>query len=97
MKARWEVAQTIWHYMLVISLVYMVTLSLYPGIEAEIVSCKFGTWMPVILMATFNASDLIGKVRPILLVSFANIFLQLGILRTLINSRSTTYLKTIVT
>ncbi|CAH1398750.1 unnamed protein product [Nezara viridula] len=61
LKARWEVAQNIWHYMLAISLVYMVTLSLYPGIVSEIVSCKFGSWMPVILMAAFNGSDLIGK------------------------------------
>lgn len=59
---RWEVAKNIWPSMLAISLTYLVTLSLYPGIESEIVSCKFGTWMPVILMAVFNASDLLGKV-----------------------------------
>ncbi|KAK9502529.1 hypothetical protein O3M35_011298 [Rhynocoris fuscipes] len=60
-KMRWEVAKNIWPSMLAISLTYLVTLSLYPGIESEIVSCKFGTWMPVILMAVFNASDLMGK------------------------------------
>ncbi|KAF4522162.1 hypothetical protein B566_EDAN010422 [Ephemera danica] len=43
-------------------LAYFVTLCLYPGIEAEIVSCRFGSWMPVILMAIFNAADLLGKV-----------------------------------
>lgn len=49
--------------MLSIALAYFVTLCLYPGIESEIVSCKFGNWMPVILMAGFNAADLMGKVR----------------------------------
>lgn len=60
--ARWEVAKSIWHYMLSIGLAYFVTLCLYPGIESEIISCKWGSWMPVILMAVFNASDLIGKI-----------------------------------
>ncbi|PSN43625.1 hypothetical protein C0J52_15027 [Blattella germanica] len=60
--ARWEVAKTIWPYMLSIGLAYFVTLCLYPGIESEIVSCKFGSWMPVIMMAVFNAADLVGKV-----------------------------------
>ena len=60
--ARWEVAKSIWPYMLSIGLVYFVTLCLYPGIESEIVSCKLGSWMPVILMAVFNAADLVGKV-----------------------------------
>ena len=60
--ARWEVAKSIWPYMLSIGLAYFVTLCLYPGIESEIVSCKFGSWMPVILMAVFNAADLVGKV-----------------------------------
>nr|CAD7257281.1 unnamed protein product [Timema shepardi] len=59
--ARWEVAKLIWPYMLSIGLAYFVTLCLYPGIESEIVSCKFGNWMPVILMAVFNAADLVGK------------------------------------
>ncbi|XP_067002183.2 equilibrative nucleoside transporter 4 [Anabrus simplex] len=62
LMARWDVAKTIWPYMLSIGLAYFVTLCLYPGIESEIVSCKFGNWMPVILMAVFNASDLVGKV-----------------------------------
>nr|CAD7196436.1 unnamed protein product [Timema douglasi] len=60
--ARWEVAKLIWPYMLSIGLAYFVTLCLYPGIESEIVSCKFGNWMPVILMAVFNAADLVGKI-----------------------------------
>ncbi|KYQ55555.1 Equilibrative nucleoside transporter 4 [Trachymyrmex zeteki] len=31
-------------------------------IVSEIISCKFESWMPVILMTAFNASDLLGKV-----------------------------------
>ncbi|CAB0019957.1 unnamed protein product [Nesidiocoris tenuis] len=62
MKMRWEVAKNIWPSMIAIAITYLVTLSLYPGIESEIISCKFGSWMPVILMAVFNASDLMGKV-----------------------------------
>ena len=45
-----------------IALAYCVTLSLYPGIESEIVSCNLGTWMPVLLMFTFNVADVIGKI-----------------------------------
>ncbi|EGI59483.1 Equilibrative nucleoside transporter 4 [Acromyrmex echinatior] len=41
---------------------YFITLCLYPGIVSEIISCKFESWMPVILMTAFNASDLLGKV-----------------------------------
>lgn len=62
LRARWTVAKSIWQYMLSISVAYFVTLCLYPGIMSEIVSCKFGSWMPVILMAAFNTSDLMGKV-----------------------------------
>lgn len=45
-----------------IALAYCVTLSLYPGIESEIISCSLRSWMPVLLMFTFNASDVLGKV-----------------------------------
>jgi len=46
-----------------ICIVYFVTLSLFPGIESEIVSCRLGSWMPVVLIAVFNLFDFIGKVR----------------------------------
>lgn len=45
-----------------IGVAYFVTLCLYPGIVSEIISCKFESWMPVILMATFNGADLLGKI-----------------------------------
>lgn len=62
LEARWRVARSIYPYMVCISLAYCVTLSLYPGIESEIVSCNLSTWMPVSLMFTFNACDVIGKI-----------------------------------
>ncbi|XP_053679636.1 equilibrative nucleoside transporter 4 [Anopheles nili] len=61
LESRWKVAHAIYPYMACIAMAYCVTLSLYPGIESEIISCNLGTWMPVLLMFTFNASDVAGK------------------------------------
>uniref|UniRef100_A0A1A9ZKP7 Equilibrative nucleoside transporter 4 n=1 Tax=Glossina pallidipes TaxID=7398 RepID=A0A1A9ZKP7_GLOPL len=60
--SRWQVAQSIYPYMVCIALAYCVTLSLYPGIESEIISCSLGNWLPVLLMFTFNTADVIGKI-----------------------------------
>lgn len=62
LEIRLQVAKVVWPYMLSIGLAYFITQCLYPGIETEIVSCRYGSWMPVILIAIFNASDLLGKV-----------------------------------
>ena len=62
LEARWHVAQTIYPYMAGIALAYCVTLSMYPGLESEIVSCRLGSWTPVLLMFTFNTADVLGKV-----------------------------------
>jgi len=63
LMARFEVSKCVWSYMASICIVYFVTLSLFPGIESEIVSCRFGSWMPILLIAVFNLFDFIGKVR----------------------------------
>lgn len=63
LESRIRVIHAIYPYMVSIALAYCVTLSLYPGIETEIISCNLKSWMPVLLMFTFNSSDLIGKVR----------------------------------
>ncbi|XP_066250775.1 equilibrative nucleoside transporter 4 isoform X1 [Euwallacea similis] len=60
-QARWEVTKATYPYMLSICLVYFATLCIYPGVASEIVSCTLGSWMPILMMALFNASDLIGK------------------------------------
>ncbi|XP_038069108.1 equilibrative nucleoside transporter 4-like isoform X2 [Patiria miniata] len=59
---RRDIARTLWPYMLSIGLAYFVTLCLFPGIESEVVSCSLRGWMPVILMAIFNATDFCGKI-----------------------------------
>ena len=60
-KRRWKVVKRIWPNMLGIALTYSVTLSLFPGLESEVESCSLGDWMPVLLMAVFNSSDILGK------------------------------------
>lgn len=67
LESRWRVAHAIYPYMVSIALAYCITLSLYPGIETEIISCKLKSWMPVLLMFTFNSADLVGKVYTILI------------------------------
>lgn len=62
LSCRYRVASSIYPYMSSIAIAYCVTLSLYPGIESEIISCSLGTWMPVLLMFTFNAADVVGKI-----------------------------------
>lgn len=62
LESRILVAHLIYPYMCCIALAYCVTLSLYPGLESEIKSCKLKSWMPVLLMFTFNFSDMIGKI-----------------------------------
>lgn len=62
LKARHQVARSVWPYMTSIAVVYFVTLCLFPGIESEIIGCRLGSWMPIVLMAVFNGFDFIGKV-----------------------------------
>eukprot|EP00850_Spirogloea_muscicola_P002074 SM000008S22163 [mRNA] locus=s8:166887:168596:- [translate_table: standard] len=46
-------------------LVYVVTLSIFPGFLAEDVKSEvLGDWYPVLLIALFNVCDLAGKVMP---------------------------------
>lgn len=66
MEERVKVARAIFPYMTCIALAYCVTLALYPGLESEIISCNLKSWMPVLLMFTFNTTDVI--------VSYSKIF-----------------------
>ncbi|KAG8177783.1 hypothetical protein JTE90_012903 [Oedothorax gibbosus] len=61
-QRRWSVCQEVWPMALCICLAYLVTLSLFPGIESEVLSCAWGSWMPVLIMAAFNLADCVGKV-----------------------------------
>lgn len=66
-KLRKEVSKIIWKQMLAIFLCYFVTLSIYPGVLSDLVSPRFGTWMPVLVMTVFNLFDLMGKVNSMLM------------------------------
>ncbi|XP_072947546.1 equilibrative nucleoside transporter 4 [Epargyreus clarus] len=61
-QARWAVARAIYPYMVSIGLVYFTTLSLYPGIASEVPSCRLGSWMPIVLISSFNVFDFCGKI-----------------------------------
>ncbi|TVU38437.1 hypothetical protein EJB05_11808 [Eragrostis curvula] len=54
-------------YALDVFLIYMLTLSVFPGFLAEDVgSHSLGSWYPLVLIATYNAWDLIGRYLPLI-------------------------------
>ncbi|CAF0785659.1 unnamed protein product [Rotaria sp. Silwood1] len=58
---RLDCIRAIWPYMLSIACTYLVTLSLFPGVESEMINCQWREWLPIILMALFNTFDVFGK------------------------------------
>lgn len=48
--------------MISIACTYFVTLSLFPGVESEMINCQWREWLPILLMALFNLFDVFGKV-----------------------------------
>ncbi|XP_029365293.1 equilibrative nucleoside transporter 4 isoform X2 [Echeneis naucrates] len=59
---RYVVSRVIWAYMLSIAVTYSITLCLFPGLESEIREPTLGEWLPILIMATFNMSDFVGKI-----------------------------------
>uniref|UniRef100_A0A8C2XPX2 Equilibrative nucleoside transporter 4 n=1 Tax=Cyclopterus lumpus TaxID=8103 RepID=A0A8C2XPX2_CYCLU len=59
---RYVVSRVIWTYMLSIAVTYSITLCLFPGLESEIRNHTLGEWFPILIMATFNMSDFVGKI-----------------------------------
>uniref|UniRef100_A0AAZ3SJV0 Equilibrative nucleoside transporter 4 n=1 Tax=Oncorhynchus tshawytscha TaxID=74940 RepID=A0AAZ3SJV0_ONCTS len=59
---RYIVARVIWAYMLSIAVTYSITLCLFPGLESEIRNPTLGEWLPILIMATFNMADFVGKI-----------------------------------
>ncbi|XP_072299862.1 equilibrative nucleoside transporter 4 isoform X2 [Eucyclogobius newberryi] len=59
---RYVVSRVIWAYMLSIAVTYSITLCLFPGLESEIRNQMLGEWLPILIMATFNMSDFVGKI-----------------------------------
>lgn len=61
------VLRSIWRPALSTTLVYVVTLSIFPGVLAEDVkSAALGSWYPVALLSLFNVADYVGKSAPAL-------------------------------
>ena len=48
--------------MISIACTYFVTLSLFPGVESEMINCQWREWLPITLMALFNMFDVFGKI-----------------------------------
>ncbi|XP_053300062.1 equilibrative nucleoside transporter 4 [Pleuronectes platessa] len=59
---RYVVSRVIWAYMLSIAVTYSITLCLFPGLESEIKNPELGEWLPILIMATFNMADFVGKI-----------------------------------
>nr|XP_027205339.1 equilibrative nucleoside transporter 4-like [Dermatophagoides pteronyssinus] len=80
-QIRRDIIKQIWPFIFTIIIVYSVTLTIFPGIESEIYSCRYGDWFPIILMAIFNLTDFFGKlistlffrINPKYLLLFASI------------------------
>ena len=77
-RRRLVICRYIWPHMLAMALTYTVTLSLYPGVETLIQSCSLAHWITIILMVTFNITDLAGKVVAGLCSSWSQVSLVLG-------------------
>ncbi|KAK6970094.1 equilibrative nucleoside transporter 4, partial [Biomphalaria glabrata] len=77
LEARLEVVRLIYPYMASFALTFYVSVSLYPGIISEVVSCRLGTWMPVVLMACFNVTDTMGKMLAAVIHNYSKLRLLL--------------------
>lgn len=62
LSTRIKVISLTWPFMISILTAYLITFSLFPGIESEIISCHFKSWMPVLLLFTFDFAEFIGKI-----------------------------------
>ncbi|CAI5948550.1 unnamed protein product [Closterium sp. NIES-64] len=64
-RQQWEVMQQIWPYAVSLSVVYIVTLSIFPGFIAELQSDTLGSWYPILLIGMYNVFDFFGKMAPV--------------------------------
>ncbi|CAI5514671.1 unnamed protein product [Closterium sp. Naga37s-1] len=64
-RQQWEVMQQIWPYAVSLSIVYIVTLSIFPGFIAELQSDALGSWYPILLIGMYNVFDFFGKMAPV--------------------------------
>ena len=78
MRRRLVICRYIWPHMLGMALTYTVTLSLYPGLETLLQSCSLGHWFTILLMVTFNTTDLLGKLMAGMSTSWSELVLVLA-------------------
>ena len=71
-EERMKIVHVIYPLMISICLTYLLTLSLFPGIESEIENCSLRNWTPVILFLVFNLTDVTGKYLTKYLFSISN-------------------------
>lgn len=61
LEERLKIAYIIYPHMISICLNYLLSISLFPGIESEVENCRLKSWTPIILFTIFNLGDLAGK------------------------------------
>ncbi|KJE88542.1 hypothetical protein CAOG_00183 [Capsaspora owczarzaki ATCC 30864] len=61
-ETSWIVLKQIWKPALSTCLCFFITLAVFPGIDTSFPSKNWGDWYPVIIIATFNLFDMVGKV-----------------------------------
>lgn len=59
-----QVFLKIWRPALSVTAIYVVTLSIFPGLFSELKSDSLGDWYPVLLITLYNVGDLFGKMTP---------------------------------
>eukprot|EP00040_Diaphanoeca_grandis_P020660 m.109889 g.109889 ORF g.109889 m.109889 type:complete len:446 (+) comp27996_c0_seq1:263-1600(+) len=67
---RWEIAKQIQYSLASVFMSFLVTMSLFPGVVTIAPSERWGDWLPVVVIATFNVGDLVGKTLPFLGIKF---------------------------
>ena len=72
LEERLKVVRVIYPLMISICLTYLLTLSLFPGVESVIENCSLRSWTPVILFLVFNLTDVTGKYLTKFLFSIGN-------------------------
>lgn len=59
----WHVWSQIQWLAISVAMLYVITLTIFPGyISEDVHSAFFGDWYPVLLIATYNSGDLTGKI-----------------------------------
>ncbi|PSC75565.1 Equilibrative nucleoside transporter 4 [Micractinium conductrix] len=64
-QTAYSVFKLIWRLAVANAFIFVITLSIFPGVLAEDVhSVKLGSWYPVAMLAAFNVADCAGKIAP---------------------------------